>query len=158
MCTRFSLRRGGFRWAAACWLLLAVGCLGIAGCGKGPAVQLTGKLTVGGEPAEGATVILHPAGADIGGVRPAGTTDAGGNFSLTTAAGESIPAGDYTVTVVWMKSLGSANKPGERTTSSDERFEDRLKGRYATPQKSDLRINVAARQSVLQPIELPAVQ
>jgi hypothetical protein len=139
-------------------LLLAVGCLGIAGCGKGPAVQLTGKLTVGGEPAEGATLILHPEGADIDGVRPAGTTDAGGNFSLTTSAGESVPAGDYIVTVVWMKSLGSATKPGERTTSSDERFEDRLKGRYATPQKSDLRINVAARQSVLQPIELPAVQ
>lgn len=154
----YSLPRGGFRWAMALWILVAVGGLGITGCGKGPAVQLTGKLTVGGEPAEGATIILHPVGADIDGVRPAGTTDASGSFSLTTAGGESVPAGDYIVTVVWMKLLGSANKPGERTTSSDERFEDRLKGRYATHQKSDLKISVAAGQSVLQPIELPAVQ
>jgi hypothetical protein len=156
MCKRYWTGWCGSGYALAVGVLLAIGSLGIPGCGTGPSVQLTGKLTVGGQPAEGATVILHPIGADIDGVRPAGTTDASGNFSLTTAAGEPVPAGDYTVTVVWMKLLGSATRPGERTTSADERFEDRLKGRYATPQKSDLRVSVAAKQSVLQPIELPA--
>jgi hypothetical protein len=64
---------------------------------------VTGKMLVDGAPAEGASVILHPADPRME-IRPRGAVGPDGTFKLTTyLPGDGAPAGDYRITVEWRK-------------------------------------------------------
>lgn len=133
--------------------LLAIGVLLAAGCG-GPRQKATypvrGRVVgAGNEPAAGALVTFHPVAADPADpARPTGTTDAGGNYALTTySTGDGAPAGEYVITVVW---------PPPRRTPFEPAGGDRLGGKLASPDKTPHKYTVEARPDQdVPPITLP---
>ena len=94
-----------------------------AGTGLHP---VAGRVLVGGKPAEGVEVRLHPLNRfqDAGAPRPHSTTDREGRFKLRTGDGpEGAPDGSYVVTLVWPSGRGGT---------------DRLGGAFAEPDGSGL--------------------
>ena len=94
------------------WLALCGGLrLGLAGCGEDPGVTdrpatvpVSGVVTLGGNPVEGATVTFHagvPApGQTAQGNSAVGQTDAEGRFQLKTfEANDGAVPGEYVVTI-----------------------------------------------------------
>jgi len=101
-----------------------------------PVHPLQGSLFIGGQPAYGAYVTFHPA-SNVGmtkGNRPFARVEKDGRFTVTTYnSGDGTPVGSYQVTIIWPED------PEARGPSPD-----RLKGRYATPDKSELAVKVEA--------------
>jgi len=112
---------------------------------------VSGKVLVNGQPAEGASVIFYSQSPDSEGKKmpvPGGTTDANGDFQLTSyESGDGAPAGEYKVAVVWYE------PPSPNATGVSEQ-PDRLRGRYANPQTSKLTARVEQGCSELPPFEL----
>ena len=85
------------------FVLLAMGIALGLGCpqqgAKGPATYaVTGTVTQGGQPVEGATVTFVPAGS---GKSASGITDASGKYTLSTSkAGDGAVPGEYGVKIV----------------------------------------------------------
>jgi hypothetical protein len=126
-------------------------CLPVLSCGGDkyggrPPYPTTGTVLVNGEPAGGATVVLHH--VDDWGARsivPQAVTDDQGRFTLSTyATDDGAPAGDYRVTVEWpayrLRQLGP----------------DKLKGKFAKPESSGLTARVNEGKTALPPFELTA--
>jgi hypothetical protein len=64
---------------------------------------VTGTVLFEGQPAEGATVVLHPEDRSLT-IRPRGVVDADGSFELTTyLPRDGAPVGEYVVTIDWRK-------------------------------------------------------
>lgn len=94
-------------------LMLLAATAGAWGCSEGgsdlkvPVFPVTGKVTFQGEPAAGAFVVFHPRTPPTPGdvpSNPRATVRPDGSFALTTAAeGDGAPAGEYAVTVEWLK-------------------------------------------------------
>ena len=122
---------------------------GLASCGPGdsrkPVFRVSGTVTDGSKPVANALVVLHPVGeTGPDAVKPHGTTNADGAFTLTTYDGnDGAPAGEYRVTVTQFVTLRPDAGP-----------EDQLKGKYATPEKSKLTATVDKAPTVLKPIEV----
>lgn len=103
---------------------------GLIGCGSsGPATHpVSGVVTLGGQPIESATVTFHPAGGE--GRSASGTTDASGQYELTTfASGDGAMAGSYRVTIAKYETpdgvVAEADDEGETLGEvSEEEFED----------------------------------
>lgn len=90
------VRNGLFLAVAAVIGIAVVGCSKTSLSGLSP---VTGTITQGGKPLEGATVIFAPA-AQSAARAAAGVTDANGVFTLTTLQpGDGAMPGDYNVTV-----------------------------------------------------------
>jgi hypothetical protein len=78
-------------------LLVLALLLAASGCGR-QMVQLEGKVTLDGEPLEGATVTFNPEGG--AGAPASGLTGSDGVFYLTTrTSGDGVARGSYKVTV-----------------------------------------------------------
>lgn len=139
----------GFRVVAL--LMVAGMALLLSSCGndrkavyptKGQVVDKAGK------PAAGVAVILHPS-ADPNDTRhkPAGTTDAQGNFILTTyTENDGAPAGDYLITLEW--------RPIQKSPLAPE-LPDRLGGKFRDPKTSPYKATVNKGQNDLPAIQLP---
>lgn len=124
---------------AARLLALTFAVAGLAGCGDGgpKLYPVTGKVLVGDVPAEYATVVFHPVGAGPDAVKPRGTVQADGTYTLTTTtAGDGAPAGAYRVTVEWW--LSGTKKAGD----PDAPAKNQLPARYADPAQSGLTATV----------------
>ena len=79
-------------------LVVAAGCKGSA-TDRPPTEEVSGTVTLGGDPVEGAIVTFVPAVKD--GESAVGMTDASGKYTLTTwEAGDGALAGDYAVKIV----------------------------------------------------------
>jgi hypothetical protein len=128
-------------------LLFAAGC-GAADYAEVPVYPLTGSLHVEGEPAYGAYVTLHPIG-DVGmtkGNKPFARVQQDGSFQISTYdTGDGAPQGEFSVTVVWPED------PEARGPSPD-----RLRGKYANPEQSDLKISIDPEMRTLPPWDLEA--
>lgn len=78
-----------------------MGLLALGGCGGSDRpliVPVGGKIVYKGEPVEGAKVTFHPTGESPR--KPIGTTNANGEFRLTTFdTNDGAPPGEYVVTV-----------------------------------------------------------
>jgi hypothetical protein len=119
--------------------LLAVSC----GDGGPTLYPVSGKVLYDGQPAEGATVVLHS--ADPNGPKPSGTVEADGSFTLRTHPhGEGAPAGDYAVIVTWYP-------PNSRGLENPK---NKLPARYAVPAQSGLTATVRAGPTELEPFQL----
>lgn len=144
---RFSLQ-------SQCFTLLALTLGGLAtGCTKSPSglVQVNGKMTVDGKPAEGASLVFFPDGADDPSKIAAGVVDSSGQYKLLTNLQPGIHPGNYKVTATWPErpkdtgnfSMGNSNDPP-----------DLLKGRYSSPMKTKLTAEVTSSTKEMPPIEL----
>ncbi|MBA2114927.1 hypothetical protein [Bremerella alba] len=133
--------------------IMLAGCLTtFTACSTKPSYQeveiypTSGSVTVKGEPAYGAVVILHPQG-DVGmtkGNRVFAKVKEDGTFAMTTYITEDgAPAGEYLATVIWPLD------PNARGPSPD-----RLRGKYATASQSDLTVMVEEGENQIPPWEL----
>jgi hypothetical protein len=131
-----------YRIAAALILSAVTGCS--SSDNSVATYPVTGKLLDGGKPVAKATVVFHPATEGTKHPKPRGTTDAAGNFKLSTfATADGAPAGAYRVTVeLWL-----AGRP-------DEGPANRLPAKLGQPELSGLSATVAAGPNNLEPIEL----
>ncbi|HEV3444812.1 MAG TPA: hypothetical protein VG099_09225, partial [Gemmataceae bacterium] len=106
-----SLRRRSTGWLVP---VVAVVC---AGCSRsGPALYaVRGKVLFEGQPARGATLVLHPLGnSGANAIKPRAFVDRDGGFEVFTyAAGDGAPAGEYAVTVLGRIGPGPG-APGRR--------------------------------------------
>jgi hypothetical protein len=131
--------------------------LSVAGCarsddGRMQVYPVTGKVTVGGQPAEGAELVFYGATPDLKGpgtIPPVGTTDANGEFALTSyEPDDGAPAGKFQVTVFWPEPIPEG--------ADEEMFQpkDRLKEKYLDPETSQLSAEIPVGGAELAPFEL----
>ena len=139
-----SLRRSRYtsRLFTPC-VLLAVAACSAKPPDHSPVYPVRGELLVGGKPAVGAVVSLHPVGnAAPDAVKPQATVEADGTFRPNSyELRDGAPAGDYALTVYWPGGKGPVGP-------------DRLKGRYGNPARPVMRVTVKAGDNVLEPIRL----
>lgn len=148
---------------AIAWLLfIALGGT-FSGCwSSGPEmIPVRGVVTLDGKPVEGATVGFAPKAAG----RPAtGTTDAAGQFSLTTfEPGDGAVPGEHVVTVSKIKSSGQQFDMSSVPAGSDAmplsgatpaggiKIQWEVPPKYADPKTSGFTINV---KSGMEPVKL----
>jgi hypothetical protein len=133
-------------------------CAAVAGCrsddGKVKLYPAHGKISVKGQPAEGAKVTFYSTsttavGTDGMKLPPSsGTTDASGVFHLETyKPDDGAPAGDYKVTVTWPE----APPPNAQGIFNQK---DRLQGRYADLKTSQLTAKIEEGGGEIQTFEL----
>jgi hypothetical protein len=119
---------------SARWCFLACGCAWLAaGCGSGPKlpslVPVTGKVTIGGQPANGGQVALIPQAEGMlpQGVMATGIIDSAGSYKITTNGKDGAPPGQYKVAV----SPPTLPAPGGKTAESMELYK-RYSGKDTT--------------------------
>jgi hypothetical protein len=112
-------------------------------CGQGgrrPVFPVRGQVLYEDKPTPGALVLFHPLNdSDPQAPRPVARVGADGNFAPTTYNGEDgAPAGEYSVTVAWVKEVDNQSAPRE------EQREPRnlLPERYSRPETSGLRVHI----------------
>lgn len=132
--------------------LILVGAL--AGCSKPKAAWETvypasGVLTFGGKPISGAQVTLFPTDPAVPeSVRPTAVTEADGRFKLSTfAEGDGAPRGSYNVSVIW--------HPVVFADGGAVRGANQLPQKYARPDSSDIKVDVAEGGTVFPTIDIP---
>ena len=138
-------------------LVTAVSALLVLGCAKAnsgriPVYPTSGKLTLKGQPVEGAEVAFYSSTPELTGpgtVPPVGVTDASGVFHLRSYdPDDGAPAGKFNVTIIWPEATASGGD------SEMQQRKDRLQGRYADPVKSGLAVDVSEGGGELPPFEL----
>lgn len=142
---------------------LAVLCLAVCSGCSGTEYEtittnaVTGRLTVNGVPATGATVRFHPESPQPGAkypLLPSGKVNAEGVYQLTTYEGDDgAPAGAYTVTIEWPDRNWRPPNGGMPPPPPD-----RLQGVYADPKKSTIHMKVEAGANEMEPIVLENVK
>lgn len=135
-------------------LFLLVGATLSAGCsGAGTFVPVKGSVRVDGKPASGAIIVFHPEGGDINSIPASGIAGTDGAFTLSTGDRSGVPVGNYLVSVIWPD---TSKKPTEQELMMGLGNDgpDQLEGKYATPQNSQLRVEVKASEIELPPLEL----
>lgn len=168
-------------------LAAVLGPLALLGCGSDSDVAnrpdvfpVTGIVTLGGSPVEGATVtFVNTAGMAPGeqasGRSSVGRTDASGRYELTTfESGDGAAPGEYTVTVtkyeVQIAGGGgtptdvaeeggslegdSYTAPGEGKAAEEDSAKNLLPEKYASAKTSDLKVTVKADGKNEIPISL----
>jgi hypothetical protein len=143
---RFPLFHASHFFAAAVVIAALAGCSSKNIEGRKAVFPARGKLLVDGQPAAGAMIVLHPVGGAYDAERPTATAGPDGSFELTTYVGQDgAPPGEYIVTAQWYL---SANKdaPGP--------WPNVIPDKYARPESSDLRVQIAAGPNELQPIAI----
>ena len=139
-------------------LLAAAALVALTGCrdGRIPTYPVTGIVLVDGRPAQGAIIIFCPVepSAELEHLRPAGMTDASGEFNLTTfEPADGAPAGRYKVLVKWP----APTPPGEQRDARPgavNKGPDRLKGKYYNLDTTPLKATFEEQSNDLSPLEL----
>lgn len=124
----------------------------ISGCSdsdgwKARTYSTTGTLTINGNIPVNAIVQFMPVNkpVDSAGSRPYGRVRDDGAFSLTTyEPGDGAPIGEYHVLITWPQ-------PGDPR-------QDRLKGAFASPEKSATTFTIEKGRNQIPPIELANVE
>jgi hypothetical protein len=131
-------------------MLCLIGC-GRKNDGRLKSYPVHGKVTVDGKPTKGIYVFLHPEKQpSTHGIFPNAISNENGEYWVSTYdAEDGAPLGDYTVTARWPM--------GEGLQVHSE-SPDRLKGRYADPTKSPIKITVKeatrSQPNEVAPLEL----
>jgi hypothetical protein len=136
------------------FLILAVGvvfAIGLASCRRGdykPVYHVAGRVLFNGKPAEGADVTLFPLDdSDPKRPRPGGQAGRDGSFRLSTYASyDGAPPGRYAVTIIY--------RSPEKKVDDENRGPDLLKGRYADPKTTPLRVEVKKGENNFEPFDL----
>ena len=139
-----------FRWACLSFALLAL-LLPSCGDGRKKCYPVSGKILVDGKPALDCFVYLYPANPADGEGKdrtiPLAMTDETGAFSLSTYdTNDGAPTGEYVVTFTWRERSGLLKNQYEG--------KDRLNGKYASPDKSTIRLTIEKKPTDLPPYEL----
>jgi hypothetical protein len=144
------------------WQLLAVPvlCLSVAACNadspRKAVYPVKGQVSFEGKPAPGAMVVLHPTDDAKGEPeRPLGYADEAGNFQLTTyVVNDGAPAGEYAVSLVWLKQTPQKEMREAVEESTAAESVNLLPTKYADPASSGLRVQIKAGSNQLEPFQL----
>lgn len=100
-----------------------------------------GILTVNGEPAGNASLALHSRSGVGAQLCPVAVTDEMGYFRFSSQTPfDGAPVGEYVVTIVWI----NHSPDFDECDCLAPLLHDRLKGRYANPDQSPIRVAVRA--------------
>lgn len=135
--------------AVAGWAFVTSLLAGCSGDDREPLQPVTGSVVYQGEPAENATIVLHPTGDQSNrALKPFGTTGPEGRFQISTYdTNDGTPAGEYRVTIVWPK-------PPPVRSPDFASGGDRLEGRYADPGTSQWQVQVKQKPLELAPFKI----
>ena len=146
MTTKFSVRP---RLAIAGLMLSGL----LVGCGKAKepwevAYPTQGVIKYQGKPLANAQITLVPEDADFPDtVRPRGYTKEDGTFQLSTySEGDGAPEGKYKVLAMRFPVVGPKESPSQAPNN--------LPRKYASPDTTDLKVEVQADKTELSPLEL----
>jgi hypothetical protein len=133
-------------------LLAIVSGISCTGDGRRPVFPVRGKVLYENKPTPGALVIFHPVNdPDPRAPRPLARVEPDGSFSPTTySAGDGAPAGEYAVTVAWVKEVDNQNAPKEEQREPRNLVPDR----YSKPETSGLRVQIKQGDNELAPFRL----
>jgi hypothetical protein len=142
---RIQNRVGWIRRLTALGLVaIAAACTSCSRDNRVPVFPVTGQVLFAGKPATRALLVFHPVVENS--LRPLGTVDEDGSFTLTTyEQGDGAPAGEYTVTVEWRRLA---------TVDDDQRPPNKLPARYSNSKSSGIAVRVNEGANVLPPIQL----
>jgi hypothetical protein len=123
-------------------------------CGDGRRLvfPVRGQVLYQGKPTPEALVIFHPVNdPDPRAPRPVARVGPDGRFSPTTyKTDDGAPAGEYAVTVTWVKERDNQDAPKEDQVPPKNLLPDR----YAKPDTSGLRVHITAGPNDLPPFQL----
>jgi hypothetical protein len=123
--------------------------------GAGTLYPARGTVLYRNKPIKGAVVTFHPKGVDdVTAQRPSGVTEEDGSFTLTTGKKSGAPAGDYVVTIVWLKEPEQPTGKKIINTEGPPDPEDLLQGRFADHKKSTITRQVKSGDNKIEPILL----
>jgi hypothetical protein len=133
----------------------------VAGCGDGriPTYLVKGTVLVDGRPADGAIVIFCPVDPtqELEHLRPAGKSDASGQFALTTFdPSDGAPAGQYKVLVKWPAQTQTPASDREGRPGGMNKGPDRLRGKYYKIETTPLTATIEEQFNELPPFDLKA--
>ncbi len=136
--------------AAVAGSIFTIGLL--AGCGgaeREPLQPVSGRVLYRGEPAENATVVLHPTeDGRHDALKPFGTTGPDGRFQISTyETHDGASQGEYRVTIVWPEAP-PINSPDFASG------EDRLGNQYTDPRHTPWQVQVKQQPLELEPFEV----
>ena len=142
-------RTRSWRLGSAVAFLLSAVCVSCSREAKPPLHPVRGTVTVRGEPAVKAIVVLRPSSPGPPNERiPHGVVGPDGAFVVGTYAdADGAPAGEYTVTITWQETRKDSK-------TGDEISDDRLKGRHADPAKSRWKVTIKEGDNQLEPFRL----
>jgi hypothetical protein len=128
--------------------LLAVSC----GDGRRPVFPVHGQVLYEDKPAPEALIIFQPVNdPDPRAPRPIARANAEGSFSPTTyRTGDGAPAGEYDVTITWVKEVDNQSVPKEEQKPPRNLIPDR----YGKAETSGLRVQIKAEPNELPPFRL----
>lgn len=139
-----------FSRLAATYVLIVFG----LGCNDAAQLKLypvSGRVLVKGKPAAGAELAFYGLDEHLQSAEapfPKAVVQEDGSFTMSSyAPGDGAPAGNYVVTITWRRSRSL--DPELRDASPDV-----LRGRYATPDKSKITVEVKPEENSLADIEL----
>lgn len=134
-------------------LMIGACCLISAGCGgsKKPwekTYPAKGVVTFEGKPLAGARITLVPQNAEFpSSVRPSATTNANGEFELTTfKKQDGAPAGEYKAVVHRYRVGGTPELPSPLPNDMPQK--------YSKPESSDVKLVVTAPKTEFEPVVL----
>jgi hypothetical protein len=134
-------------------VIVAIGSTVFMGCGSKnedrlPVFPVEGQITLNGQPLANAFVVLHPkANRDPRLLAARAQTDPNGNFHVTTyEAADGAAVGAYAVTIEQHPLVGNGHsfEPGPNV----------LPPKYASPETTDLIVQVAEGPNKLPPIDV----
>jgi hypothetical protein len=146
-----TMSRRDLRLAVICPLLLVALSVSCSG-GRRPVYRVGGEVFFEGKPTPGALVILHPVNDPDPNAPPAiGRVRADGSFTPTTyTTDDGAPAGEYAVTVTWVKEQDNQDAPKEAQRDPKNLLPERY-GKVAT---SGLRVRIHEGPNHLAPFLL----
>ncbi len=142
-----------------CSFVLFTGCSKSSGL-KG-LVKVKGSITLDGAPLEGASIMLVPTVMSDTVRGASGTSDASGNFEITTIEkGDGAFPGDYKVTVVKKEPVGKVPTPEEmqaaaaKGQSLNVQYKSVIPDRYGASSTSGIAVKIESGQKDPIKIEL----
>lgn len=118
---------------------------------------VSGQLTLDGAAVAGVLVELHPVEgtpAAVRDLRPSGKTDESGSFQISTyQPDDGAPAGEYTVTVIWMGPDPQDAADAQPQYGGLPQI-DLLDSKYADPATSTIKVTIDDQANTLEPFSL----
>jgi hypothetical protein len=138
-----------------CLIALALIAISCSSKKKYELLPVRGKVLVNDKPAKGVLVMFLPAVEGPDAPHPVATTAEDGTFALVTDEDDGAPAGDYIVTMQWLKEAPAPNsKKGEAISMrmSGDPVDD-LKGKYIE-RKNGIKVKIQKGVEEVPPFKL----
>lgn len=138
------------------WFAALFGSVLLVGCGSDNGLHpVTGSVTVNDKPAAGALIVFHLDGPpDMKAIPPSATAGPDGSFTMATGTAGGVKPGKYIATIIWPDPSFKITEAQRMQGINPSDAPDVLKGRYATREKSDQKVEIKAGENKLPPFKL----